>query len=52
MNLISMLDPRDNVWGKLHLVSNTNQMPGGPAQQIVQSTNQGQQQPYVAPTTA
>ena len=27
-------------------------MPGGPPQQIVQSTNQGRQLPYVAPTIA
>ena len=52
MNLINMLDPRDNIWGKLHLVANTQQMQGGPVQQIVRSTNQGQQLPYIAPTTA
>ena len=51
MNLINMLDPRDNIWGKLHLVDNTHQMQGGPPQQIVWSTNQGQQLPYIAPTT-
>ena len=52
MNLINMLDPRDNIWGKLHLVANTHHMQGGPPQQIVRSTNQGQQLPYIAPTTS
>ena len=52
MNLINMLDPRDNIWGKLHLVANTHQMQGGPPQQIVRSTNQGQQLPYIASTTS
>ena len=51
MNLINMLDPRDNIWGKLHTVSSISQMPGGPAQQVVRSTNQGRQLPYVALTT-
>ena len=52
INLINMLDPRDNIWGKLHLVANTQQMQGGPLLQIVRSTNQGQQLPYIAPTTS
>ena len=46
-NIISMLDDRDNIYGKLHLVSNTSHLAGGPAHQVVQSTNQGWQLPYV-----
>ena len=38
-NLINMLNPRDNTWGKLHIVSNTSQIPREPAQQVVRSTN-------------
>ena len=51
-NLIGMLNDRDIIWGKLHLLSNTNQIPGGSAVQIVQFINQGQQLPYVPPTIA
>ena len=51
-NLIGMLDDRDNIYGKLHLVSNTSQLAGGPAQQVVISANQGRPQPYVHRTIA
>mmetsp|Transcript_48965 Transcript_48965/g.55453 ORF Transcript_48965/g.55453 Transcript_48965/m.55453 type:complete len:98 (+) Transcript_48965:267-560(+) len=50
-NLIGMKDDRDDIYGKLHLVSDTSQLQGGPAQQVVPSANQGRPLPYVHPTT-
>ena len=50
-NLINMDNERDPIYGKLHTVSNTSQLPGGPALQVVSSTNQGRLTPYVTPTT-
>ena len=32
MNLINIEDPRDNIWEKFHLFTDTSQLPGGPAQ--------------------
>ena len=46
-----MLDDGDNIYGKLHLVSNTSQLAGGPAKQVVSSTNQGRLDSYVSPAT-
>ena len=34
-NFIGMLDDRGNIYGKLHLVTNTSQMSGEPSQQVV-----------------
>lgn len=31
MDLINMEDPRVNIWGEIHLVTDTSQLPGGPA---------------------
>ena len=50
-NLITMTDRRDPRYGKLHLIEDTSLLPNGPALQVVQSVDQGQPQPYVAPTT-
>ena len=50
-NLINMDDERDPIYGKLHIVSNTSQLLGGPAVQVVLSTNQGRLAQYVTPTT-
>lgn len=50
-NLIAMTDRRDPRYGKLHLIKDTSLLPNGPALQVVQSVDQGQTQPYVAPTT-
>ena len=50
-NLINMDNECNPIYGKLHTVSNTSQPPGGPALQVVPSTNQGRLTPYVAPTT-
>ena len=49
-NLIHMDDEHDQIYEKLHIISNTSQLPGGPAVQVVLSTNQGRLVPYVAPT--
>ena len=38
-DMINMEDSRDNILGKLHLVTNISQMPGEPAQQVVAPTN-------------
>ena len=50
-SLININNEHDPIYGKLHTVSNTSQLPGGPALQVVLSTNQGILTPYVAPTT-
>ena len=50
-NPINMNDERDPIYGKLHTVSNTSQLPGGLVVQVVPLTNQGRLEPYVAPTT-
>ena len=50
-NLITMLDDRDPIYGKLHLLEDTSQLPNGSAAQVVQSTNQGQLVPFLAPAT-
>ena len=50
-NLINMDNEHDPIYGKLHTVSNTSQLPGGPALQVVRLTIQGRLTPYVAPTT-
>ena len=46
-----MEDDRDPIYGKLHTVTNRSQLEGGPAQQVVASTNQGRLPLYVAPNT-
>ena len=51
INLIHMPDRRDVQFGKLHLIEDTSLLQNGPAVQIVPSVDQGQPQPYVAPTT-
>ena len=40
-NLIAMPDDWDPIYGKLHLLEDTSQLPNGPAAQVLQSTNQG-----------
>ena len=49
-NHIDMYNTRDPLYGKLHLINDISQLVGGPAQQVVQSADQGQPIPYVAPT--
>ena len=50
-NLINIKDDCNAIYGKLHLFTNTSQLVGGLAQQVVLSTNQGRLTPYVAPIT-
>ena len=45
-----MYNPRDPLYGKLHLIDDTSQFNGGPTQQIVPSAGQGRPIPYVNPT--
>ena len=40
-NLINMKDDRNLIYGKLHCIENTSQLPHGPVSQIVPSSNQG-----------
>ena len=49
-NIINMKNDRDPFYGKLHTVTNTSHLVGGPAKQVVPSTNQRRLTPYVAPT--
>ena len=50
-NLIVMYDDRNPVYGKLHILEDTSQLAGGPAVQVVTSTNQEKQVPFVETTT-
>ena len=50
-NPIGMYNPRNPLYGKMHLINNTSQLGGGPAQQILPSADQGRPIPYVHPTT-
>ena len=50
-NLINMADDRDVIYGKLHCLENTGQLPHGSLAQVVPSSNQGQLAPFVQPTT-
>ena len=49
--LIGMYNTRDPLFRKLHLIDDTSQLVGGPAQQVVSSADQGRPIPYVHPTT-
>ena len=51
-NLINMDDLRDPIWGKLHMIQIIAQSANRPAAQVMASTNQGVQDPYLHLTTA
>ena len=50
-NLINMTDDWDVIYGKLHCLEDTSQLPHGPLAQVVPSSNQGQLAPFLPPTT-
>ena len=50
-NFIAMPDYQNLIYGKLHRLEDTSQLPHGPAVQVVPSPNQGQLALFLPPTT-
>ena len=46
-----MTDDHNIIYGKIHRLEDTSQLPHGPLAQVVPSSNQGQLTPFFSPTT-